>query len=327
MVTTDVVGVGVWGVGDHARRNTLPALAHCPDLRLVGLTTRNETVRQEQARMWGCQGWSDPKEMLESSAVDVVYLATPVGLHFQHGLRVLEAGRHLWCEKSLTDSLRASQQLVSNSAEHDLALCEAFMYTHHPQFKQLLKWIDTDEIGRVRSITSRFGFPHLEPDNIRYASKLGGGALLDIGAYPLSAALLITGEQPSVIESHISSDADYEVDTAGSALLHFPSGAYAILEWGYGRSYRAELQIWGGEGTIFAERAFSKPATLSPELVLRRRDGSSLQEKIEPANHFVAMFSSFAHALSDGTLRDAYRQQALQQARLVSAVLNPRRES
>jgi len=317
-------GVAVWGVGNHAQRNTLPALSQCQAVRLVGLTTRNERVRDEQARKWGCKTWATPRDMLGDPDVDVVYLATPVGLHHEHGLLVLQAGRHLWCEKSLTPSLDASQELVEVSAELDLALCEAFMYLHHPQFRQLLDWILEAEIGQIRSINSRFGFPHLSPDDIRYIAELGGGALLDIGCYPLSAALTIAGEDPDCVHAVLDRDEGYAVDTAGAALLRFPSGISALLEWGFGRAYRNELEVWGEDGTITAERAFSKPPDFSPRTVLQRQDGTVVDDEIPPANHFVRMFDAFARVLGNGAAREEYRRRALCQARTVAAVFDSR---
>ncbi|UCC49509.1 MAG: Gfo/Idh/MocA family oxidoreductase [Gemmatimonadota bacterium] len=314
-------GVGVWGVGNHAQRSTLPALSECPAVRLVGLTTRSEKVREEQARKWNCKAWKTPRDMLQDPEVEVVYLATPVGLHHEHGLLALQAGRHLWCEKSLTASLDTSQELVEVSTELDVALCEAFMYQHHPQFRQVLQWIVDGQIGQIRSISSRFGFPHLGPDDIRYVRELGGGALLDVGCYPLSAALAIAGEEPDGVHAVLGRDEGYAVDTAGSALLRFPSGISALLEWGFGRAYRNELEVWGEDGTIIAERAFSKPPDLSPRTVLRRQDGTVVDSDIPPANQFVHMFATFAGVLEADAAREEHRRRALRQARTVAAVL------
>lgn len=314
-------GVAVWGVGSHARRNAIPALARCPDLRLVGLMTRAKHVLEEQAARFGCEAWSSPEAMLGSPDVQAVYLATPTGLHHEHGLQVLRSGRHLWCEKALTDSLKGSAELVATSEERDLALCEAFMYMHHPQFQRIREWIEDGAIGKLRSITARFGFPHLDPANVRYVQELGGGALLDVGVYPLSVALAISEEAPRGVHAYLDRDERFSVDTAGSALLRFPSGVHALLDWGYGRAYRNEFEVWGEGGTIFAERAFSKPSDLSPPLKLRRQDGEVLEEGIEPTDHFVKMFSAFAATLNDAALRTEYRARALRQARLVSSVM------
>lgn len=313
-------GIAVWGVGEHARKKTLPALAECAAVRLVGLTTRNATVRAEQARKWGCLTWERPEEMLTDTRVDVVYLATPNGTHHDYGLQVLEAGRHLWCEKSLTDALEKSEELVSKARSRDLALSETFVYWHHPQYDQIRDWLDAGQIGRIRSVTARFGFPHRDRDDVRYDAKLGGGALLDIGVYPLSAARYLIGEELEWVAAQLESDVGYEVDTGGSALLRFPSGVDALLEWGFGRSYRNEVELWGTGGTIRAERAFSKPPTLSPALTLSPQEGEKIAAAVEPADHFVRMFTALAAALADGDEREWYRTEALAQARMVAAV-------
>ncbi len=314
------IGVGVWGVGQHARKNTLPALFECDAVDLIGLTTRDRRVREEQAAEWGCRAWSSPQEMLEDSDVEAVYVSTPIGLHGEHGAAVLSAGRHLWCEKALTDTLDAASRLHQLSSERDLALCEAFMYLHHPQFARIKEWLLAGEIGRPHSITARFGFPHMPGDDIRYVRELGGGALLDVGVYPLSMTLALLDGEPDTIAARLSDESGYEVDTGGAALLRFPGNVDALLEWGFGRAYRNELEIWGEEGTIVAERAFSKPPTLAPQVWLKRQSGEVVEERIPPSNHFVLMFEAFALAVADASLRAAYRERTLRQARLVSAL-------
>jgi NDP-hexose-3-ketoreductase len=258
--------------------------------------------------------------MLADPEVDAVYLSTPIGLHEQQGLSVLEAGRHLWCEKSLTDSLGATERLADAARERDLVLAEAFMYLHHPQLLALQRWIESGAIGRVRSIQGRFGFPHLDPGDSRYRPDLGGGALLDIGVYPASAALFLTGEEPETVLAQLGRDDGYEVDTNGSALLRFASDVHAFLDWGFGRAYRSELEVWGEAGTIFVERAYSKPAAFVASLSLRRQDGGIEEKTAGSANHFVLMFSSFARAIENAALREGYQQQALRQARVVAAI-------
>ena len=128
------IKVGVLGIGEHARRNILPALDECNSVKLVGLSGRNTEHLEKESQKYNCTAYVNPEDMLSDPKIDVVYIALPVGLHKEWGDRVLQAGKHLWCEKSLTHDPELSRQLISKAQQHDLCVCECFMYVHHPMF-------------------------------------------------------------------------------------------------------------------------------------------------------------------------------------------------
>ena len=297
--------VVLWGVGEHARRNILPALVECEEIQFIGMITRNKLIREEQTSKWQCKSWSSPGEILGSREVDVIYLATPIKTHFKYGMQVLEAGKHLWCEKSLTTTLKDTQTLIEYSESRNLSVCEVCMYLYHSQFKTVQRWLQEGKIGQIYGLIIKFLIP-THPD---------AAALLETGVYPLSAALQLINSSPIQIGSFLSND------TSGIAYLNFSSGQYACLEWGYGRFYRNELEILGEQGWIFADRIFSKPPSYSPKLILKTQD-VVYEELIEPENHFVKMLSSFSKTLMDSVLQQQFRKQALRQAELVFRVMN-----
>src|SRR5262245_16228645 len=131
-MTGDRVRVALWGAGKHGRGKLLPALEAAPSIEFVGVATR------------------DAAETLADPTIDAVLVATPTGLHADHGRAVLEAGKHLWCEKPLN-----AEGLVELGSAADLAVCEAFMYVHHPQFARIAELVET-ELGRVTSLVCRF---------------------------------------------------------------------------------------------------------------------------------------------------------------------------
>jgi len=86
---TEKIGVGLWGVGAHARRTVLPALSQTPGIDLVGLTSRNAEAAVDQAWQWNCLHWTSPGEMLRDDRVQAIFVATPTGLHAEHGMQVI----------------------------------------------------------------------------------------------------------------------------------------------------------------------------------------------------------------------------------------------
>ena len=110
-------GVAVWGLGRHARNRLLPAIAAVEELTLVGVCSRSKDTVEACSQQWNCMGWTVPEEMLGHPEVQTVIVSTPIGLHFDHGMRVLTAGKHLWCEKPLTCSYEDTVELIRLSKE------------------------------------------------------------------------------------------------------------------------------------------------------------------------------------------------------------------
>ena len=109
----NTTNVAVWGLGNHARNRILPALTSIDEVKLVGVCSRNAKVIEECKKQWGCYGWSNPEEMLNQSEVQVVYISTPIGIHFSSTEQALKAGKHVWCEKPLTCEYEETKFLVS----------------------------------------------------------------------------------------------------------------------------------------------------------------------------------------------------------------------
>jgi len=209
------LNVAAIGIGNHAQRNTLPALAECESVNLLGIYTRNMIIAEQVAHRYHCKFYKNESEILEDKNVDAVYIALPVGLHAEWGMKSIQAGKHLWCEKSLTHESALSQQLIEEAKIRDVCVCECFMYMHHPEFKRLENIMLGEEIGPIQSIKARFGFPHIDPENFRYDKDLGGGALLDNGCYLLHAVRQLSLSMPEQIHSSMYIEKSFNVDTSG----------------------------------------------------------------------------------------------------------------
>jgi NDP-hexose-3-ketoreductase len=313
------IRVGVHGIGDHAERTVLPAVAAAAGLELAGISTRNADKRGAMTAKWTCPGWASLAEMLSDVELDAVFVASPIGCHFEDGRQVLAAGVHLWSEKSFTRDVAEAENMLDLAAERDLAVCVSLAPAYHSQFQAMHRLISTGAIGRLRDMTGHFGFPHVARERPLYDPALGGGALRDIGYYPITILSELAGEMPSVAGARLAADAGYQVDTEGAALLAFPSGVQATAEWGYGRDYINELTIVGETGTILAKPAFSKPGHLEVRLDIRRQNAIE-NVPLEPCNQFVEMLGAFARATATADGRRGYRTKALDHQRLLAQV-------
>ena len=318
MKTTNVA---VWGLGIHAINRILPALASIDEVKLVGVCSRNRRVVDECAKQWKCDGWISPSEMLNCDNVDVVYISTPIGIHFSLSEQALKAGKHVWCEKPLTCDYEETKFLVSLAEKVNKGLTESFMYLHHSQFIRVKQFID--ESKQVHSVICRFGIPALENPGFRIEPKLCGGALWDVASYTVSAVLaLFPNQKVDILFSEVQQKEDSPVDTEGRVLLRFSRGATAYLEWGVGVAYKNELDVWADNGSLFTDKIFSKPKDYKPKYYKRDLNGNVSVEHGEQSEQFVQMFHNFVQLIGDEQKKAAERKVILDRAKLMNDIVN-----
>jgi len=313
--------VGVWGLGRHAVDKIVPAVSQSAGLALHGVCGRRADRVSAVASAAGCVGWTDPGAMLADPDVDVVYVATPTGLHAEHGTAVLDAGKHLWCEKPLTCTPSTTQALLERSRAARLTVSEGFMHLYHPQFAQLSGYVRSGRLGRVRSIACRFGIPSLDFSSFRSDPALGGSALLDVGCYTIAAVhALFPDARPRVAYASVTTQAGSVVDTDGQAVLSMGSEAVAQLEWKTNCAYINDLAIWGDAGSLFTDKIFSKPPAYVPEFRLRDVNGVEVVELGVSGNHFVSMFNAFTAMTARPEDAEAERQRIAWRAGMLDRI-------
>ena len=313
--------MAVWGLGNHAINRILPALASIDEVKLVGVCSRNRRVVDECAKQWKCDGWISPSEMLNCDNVDVVYISTPIGIHFSLSEQALKAGKHVWCEKPLTCDYEETKFLVSLAEKVNKGLTESFMYLHHSQFLRVKQFID--ESKQVHSVICRFGIPALENPGFRNEPKLCGGALWDVASYTVSAVLaLFPYQKVDILFSEVQQKEDSPVDTEGRVLLRFSRGATAYLEWGVGVAYKNELDVWADNGSLFTDKIFSKPKDYKPKYYLSDLNGNVSVEHGEQSEQFVQMFHNFVQLIGDEQKKAAERKVILDRAKLMNDIVN-----
>lgn len=315
------LNVAVWGLGAHAIKNILPALRDAAGIRLYGVCSRTADVVSSVVGEYGCAGWTDAQRMLDDREVHAVFLATPIGLHAGQAATVLKAGKHLWCEKPLTERADQAHALATLSRDRGLSLAEGFMYLYHPQFAALQRVIASRRLGEIREVRCRFGIPRLERPGFRLDPELGGGAFLDVGTYTTSAIIgLFPDRNPEIAFAESVTPPGSTVDTEGRALLRFEDGLCATLEWRVNVAYRNEIDLWGTEGSVHSARIFSKPADHVPTFCFLDRAGREQLELGEAADHFGRMFASFRGLVDDPVAAERERALIAQRATLVGEI-------
>jgi NDP-hexose-3-ketoreductase len=310
------VRIGVLGLADIALRRILPAIAARPGLRLTALASRDAAKAAAQARTHGCSAAAGYAELLDRDDVDAVYVPLPTALHAPWVAAALHAGKHVLAEKPLTTHAAATEQLLDQAAARGLVLMENVMFVHHAQHAEVRRLLADGAIGEPRSLHATFAVPQLPDDNIRYRRELGGGALGDVGVYPLRAALHFLGPGLRVAGAVLTAGPARRVDTSGAALLATPAGVSAQLTFGLEHAYRSAYEIRGSTGRITVAPAFTPPADHTP--VLRLTRGAATQElRLAPDDQVANTLDAFARAVRAGTHHDP---DCLRQARLLDEI-------
>lgn len=311
----------VWGLGKHALDNILPAVHITKGLEIYGVFSRNKEIVKKCCKQWECRSWDTIDDMLSDPNLDIIYLATPTSLHYEHGLKVLQSNKHLWCEKPFTTNLEKTQNLIDISNKRNLSVCEGFMYLYHPQFLKLKEYIDKKELGKIKSIYCRFGLPKLENPGFRFNKQLGGSSLLDVGCYPASViSALFPKKEVKIINSIMKKSDENSIDIEGKAHLNLEPDISCVIEWAYNRSYRNDIDIWGEFGSIFTDKIFSKKSTYKPFLEIRDLHGNPSIIEIDSQNHFELMLKSFTDSIRNSNKINQQRNRILTQAALLDKI-------
>ncbi|SDZ23274.1 Predicted dehydrogenase [Amycolatopsis xylanica] len=311
--------IGVLGCAAIAARRMLPAINANPDVELVAIASRDREKAERFTARFGGEPVTGYDRLLEREDVDAVYVPLPALLHVEWIDRALRAGKHVLAEKPLAPTAKEAAALVSLAEERGLVLLESFMFLCHSQHAVVRQLVADGVIGDLRTLTAEFAFPAKSPADIRYRPDVGGGALTDIGVYPVRTALLYLGPELEVLGAWLHHDAGRGVDLGGAALLGGPDGVSANLIFGMEHSYRSRYALWGSSGRISVQWAYTPPPTHSPVIRVERQD--RVEELTLPAeDQFGAVVSAFAARITRGVFSGLEGESVVTQAELVDRI-------
>lgn len=175
------------------------------------------------------KAYGSAKEMLADEKVDIVYVATPHSSHYEWILEALKAGKHVFCEKSITVNSRQLEECVALADEKGLVICDGTTLFHMPLYKKLKQMIDGGAIGAVKMVQVNFGScKEYDVTNRFFSKELAGGALLDIGVYAVSFARFFMKSKPDVVLT-TANYFETGVDETSGILLKNPDGEMAVI--------------------------------------------------------------------------------------------------
>ena len=246
-----VVNWGVLGYARIAKNSIIPAIARADNARLYGVASRNQA--DLPTGEWE-QSYGDYAALLADPAIQAVYIPLPNSLHKEWVLRALEAGKHVLCEKPIGLTAAEAQEMQQAAVQHNRLLMEAFMYQYTDRVRVIKQVLESGALGELRHINVSFRFLLDRPNTIKMQPALGGGALYDVGCYPVNFIGMVTGRLP--VRCKALCETDQGVDTNLSALLQYDDGLIANIHCGfnaYGRNY---AEIIGTKGMLIVDKPF-----------------------------------------------------------------------
>lgn len=241
---------GIMGPGVISRKFASD-LIHSPQAEIVAVASRTKEKSELFAKEFNIpKAYGDYDEFLQDSEIEIIYIGTLHPLHKDAVLKCLKAGKAVLCEKPFAMDAEEAEEMIRTAKENDTFLMEAMWTRYLPPIIQARKWISEGEIGEVKTLTANFSFNvGWKPGSRLLDKKLGGGALMDAGIYPVSFASMIFGSQPEKIMSsaHIG---ETEVDERFSAMFTYSGDRVAMLNSGVRLNMSNDAFIYGTKGYI-----------------------------------------------------------------------------
>jgi predicted dehydrogenase len=267
---TDVVRWGILSTGKIARAFA-NALKDTPGAVLAAVASRDPATAQAFASEFGAgAAYGSYQQLADAQDVDLIYIGTPHPMHFQNALMALHAGKGVLCEKPFTMNLREAEQVVALARSKGLFLMEAMWTRYLPALAEVRRVIASGEIGPVHQVVADFGFKaNVGPEHRVFNPALGGGALLDLGIYPLSIAAALLGHVEAVRAQAQLGATGVDVQT-GFTLRH-RGGGMSVCCCSLQARTPCELTVSGERGHVRMNTMFHRAQSVTVVL----EDGTS----------------------------------------------------
>jgi xylose dehydrogenase (NAD/NADP) len=271
---------GVLGYARIARETLIPAIQRSSNAVFHAIASREHAKLTEcQARYPVPRAHRGYEELLRDPEVDAVYIPLPNALHREWTIKAAEHGKHVLCEKPLALNAKEGREMVDACAAHHVLLMEAFMYRYTDRTRQVLGVLRSGVLGDIKQVSATFRFLLANPASIKLKPELGGGALYDVGCYPVNFIGMVVDEiarhaaggtagaavvAPSPVSVAVECVREGGIDVNFSALLRYSSGLLAAAHCGFNAHKRVCAQITGTLGVLeVAETFFDNAGSLT----------------------------------------------------------------
>ncbi|MEY3233146.1 Gfo/Idh/MocA family oxidoreductase [Aquidulcibacter sp.] len=290
----------ILGAARIAKPALIDPLAENPDASLVAIGASTRERALEYAMMNAIPNAGTYEEVIARDDVDVVYIALPPAGHCEWSLKALEAGKHVFIEKPATVNEADARVLVEAAIKAGKRLIEAFHYRWHPLFRRAVEIVQSGQLGELLSAEAEFSVPIVRnAREFRWQASQGGGALADLGCYPVSWLRHLAGAEPEVTAAHQDLEPD-GIDRRTTAHFLFPSGLQADVICDMdpeGGRKPPRLELIGTKGRLDIDNPLAPQ--YGSELILTA-DGQETRETFPRRPTFAYQFDGIVEAIQSG---------------------------
>ncbi|MGM0431697.1 MAG: Gfo/Idh/MocA family protein [Spirochaetota bacterium] len=251
-----------WGVLSTARigvEKVIPAMQKAHGSEIAAIASRESRRAQSAAQELGIpKAYGSYEELLADEFIDAVYIPLPNSMHVAMTEKVLEAGKHVLCEKPFVTETSDLSRIEKLLPQTGLLFGEGFMVLHHPRWIRLKELVASGLIGKLQHIDGFFSFFNPDPENIRNKPELDGGSVYDIGVYPIVTSRFVLGQEPTEVFAGGEFDPGMGIDRLTSVIMRFPD-CTATFTCSMQIAKSQHMSFYGTEGVLNVDMPFNAP--------------------------------------------------------------------
>jgi predicted dehydrogenase len=311
---------GVLGVASIATRKVIPAMQRGERSTIAAIASRELGKAQAAAQSMGIpKAYGSYEEMLNDPEIEAIYNPLPNHMHVPWSVKAAEAGKHVLCEKPVSMDAAEAKILLDARNRTGVKIGEAFMVRTHPQWLRTRELIREGRIGELRAIDTHFSYFNTDPQNPRNIHEWGGGALLDIGCYPINLSRFVLGEEPTRVMGLVERDPVFQTDRVTSGIMDFPT-CQSVFVCSTQMNYSQRMIFTGTKVRLQVEIPFNAPIDRPCRLLIDDgRDlfgGGASVETIPTCDQYTVQGDAFSRAIRENgevpvPLEDAIRNMAV----------------
>ena len=311
---------GVLGTANIALTKVLPAMQLSEWCEIAAIASRNRAKAVAAAGKLNIpKAYGSYDELLADTSIEVIYNPLPNHLHVPWTIKAAAAGKHVLCEKPIALNAEEARRLIEVTERSGLKMQEAFMVRTHPQWLETRRLIRSGRIGSVTAITGFFSYFNADPENIRNQLALGGGALMDIGCYPINISRFIFEAEPRSVLGVIERDPVSGTDTLTSAMLDFPRG-HATFTCSTRLAPYQRMIFHGTEGRIEVLIPFNAPNDRPTQILV---DDEVME--VPTCDQYEIQGSLFSQAIRENRTQPVPLEDAIANMSVIDAVFRSAR--
>lgn len=315
-----------WGILSTAKiglNSVIPALQKGASSEVSAIASRSlEKAEVAAASLGIARAYGSYEELLADPDVDAIYNPLPNNMHLEWNVKIMEAGKHLLCEKPLGLTVAEVEEMIGVRDRCGVKAGEAFMVKSHPQWIETRERIRRGEIGEPKLVQGAFTYYNVDPRNIRNMASMGGGGMWDIGCYGVTMSRFVFDQEPVRVVASMDIDPEFGTDRLGSVIMEFPSGQ---AHFGVSTQLAGfqRVHILGNKGHLEVKIPFNAPID-RPTMIAQDRGNILLDDitkhEYPTVNQYTLMGEGFSKAILKDSVVPVSFEDALANTKVLCAI-------